>query len=106
MSSFIPPSEKIFVIKVSLFHPVKKMFGFDPALYVFRVWLLIPPKKKDCQESRRIQNVFIQVTPHKAALWGGGGGESKFVDELMKPFRENNAVSRDFNYIIRGFPVL
>lgn len=38
---------KILVIKVSLFHPVKKKkFGFDPALYVIRVWLLITPPEE------------------------------------------------------------
>ena len=36
-------------------------------------------------------------------MWGGGGGESKFVDELMKPFRENNAVSRDFTALFGVF---
>lgn len=87
MSSFVSLQKRASSEKVSLFHPVKKMFVFDPALCVSRFLLLIFPKNKDWQELRRIENVIIQVTPHKVALWGGGGGEGKFVDVLIKPFR-------------------
>lgn len=61
------------------------------------------PQEERLPRVKTYENVIIQVTPHKAALWGGGGGESKFVDELMKPFRGNNAVSRDFTTLFRVF---
>lgn len=74
--------------------------GFDPRFICIPRLLLMSPQEERLQESRRMQNVFIQVTPRKAALWGSGEEESKFIDELMKPFRGKNASTTLFALLL------
>lgn len=75
MSSFIHlqknPGDKSFVIssceKKKIW--IRPRIICNPRLVVDNASGRKTAKKKDCQEERRMQNVCIQVTPNKAALW-------------------------------------